>query len=71
MKRWLFVCAVLALMTVSPAVLQTRPAMQSGTAPRSAAALRPSRSNIRRWSRPTAPDATAPRRKRADWLLTT
>src|SRR5688500_9593511 len=37
MKRWLFVCSVLALMTVSPAVLQTRPAMQSGTAPQAAA----------------------------------
>ena len=29
MKRWLFICAVLALMTVSPAVLKTQPAMQT------------------------------------------
>src|SRR4026209_831307 len=29
MKRWLFVCAALALMTASPAVLQTRGLVQS------------------------------------------
>jgi mono/diheme cytochrome c family protein len=37
MKRWSFICAVLALMTASPAVLQTRGVVQSG-APGSAAA---------------------------------
>ena len=37
MKRWFFICAVLALMTASPAVLQTRGVVQSG-APGSAAA---------------------------------
>ena len=38
MKRWLFICVVFALMTVSPAVLKTQPAMQTGTSSRAAAA---------------------------------
>src|SRR6266511_5934068 len=41
MKRWLFVCAVLALMTASPAVLQTRGVIQSGAPGPAAASAQP------------------------------
>ncbi len=41
MKRLLFVCAVLALMTASPAVLQTRGVVQSGAPGPAAASAQP------------------------------
>ncbi len=41
MKHWLFVCAVLALMTASPAVPQTRGVVQSGAPGPAAASVQP------------------------------
>jgi mono/diheme cytochrome c family protein len=43
MKRWLVVCAVLALLTVSPAVLQTKAVVQSGAPGTAAAPAEPER----------------------------
>src|ERR1700674_4347907 len=41
MKRWLFVCAVLALLTAAPAVLQTKAVVQSGESRTPAASAEP------------------------------